>query len=141
GGIPFDLAPDKAMVIEVTPPTAAYWSFQTYTHAWFDAGNYADRTTSINMEQVHTSPDGKVWLVLAHEDPGVPNWLDTEARREAIITHRWMKAEGEPELRVQLVSFSDLRDYLPAEMPRVSVEERRQQIEIRQRHVQHRLHN
>jgi hypothetical protein len=141
GGIPFDLNQDEAMVIEVTPPTVAYWSFQTYTHAWFDAGDYAHRTTSINMEQAHLSPDGRVWLVLAHEDPGVPNWLDTEGRQEAIITHRWMMAEGEPELRVKVVQFSDLHDHLPAKIPRVNAEERRNQIEIRQRHVQHRFHN
>lgn len=141
GGIPFDLDPDEAMVIEVAPPTAAYWSFQIYTHAWFDAGDYADRTTSINMEQARISPDGKVWLVLAHEDPGVPNWLDAEGRKQAIITHRWMKAEGEPELRAQVVPLSDLRDYLPVETPIVSAEERRKQIAIRQRHIQYRFHN
>ncbi len=142
GGIPFDLAEDEAMIIEVSPPpVVGYWSFQTYTHAWFDAGDYANRVTSLSMEQVYQGDDGKVWLVLAHQDPGIANWLDTEGRREAIITHRWMNAEGEPDISVQLVKFSELQKYLPAELPRVSFEQRRQQIATRQRHIQSRFHN
>ena len=141
GSLPFDLAPDEAMIIELLPPPADYWSFQTYTHAWFDAGDYANRLTSLNMTQAYHSPDGKVWFVLAHRDPAVPNWIDTESRQRALLTHRWMKAEQAPQLRAQRVPFAELRAHLPADMPTLSAEQRRQQIAVRQRHIQHRFHN
>ncbi len=141
GGILFELAADEALIMELVLAPADYWSFQTYTHAWFDAGDYANRLTSINMEQAYFSPDGKVWFVLAHRDPAIPNWLDTEGRQRALVTHRWMKVQQEPQLRTQVVPFAELRAHLPAEMPTVSAEQRRQQIAERQRHIQHRFHN
>ena len=33
-----------------------------------------------------SAPTAACRIVVAHEDPGVPNWLDTEGRREALLT-------------------------------------------------------
>jgi hypothetical protein len=43
-----------------------------------------------------------------------------------------------PTVSVRKVSFSELGDLLPAPTPRVSPEQRREQVRIRQEHVQRR---
>ena len=45
-------------------------------------------------------------LVVAHRDPGVPNWLDTEGRPFGMVFWRFMLPEGEIETpRAELVPF------------------------------------
>lgn len=93
------------------------------------------------MKQVHHSSDGKVWMVLSHQDPGIQNWLDTEGREKAVITHRWMKADNDPELKVTLIQFSELARHLPEDLPSFNREQRLQQVSQRNRHVRSRFHN
>ena len=38
------------------------------------------RRISLNRKQMKLQPDGSYRIVIAHRDPGVPNWLDTEGR-------------------------------------------------------------
>ena len=79
----FDLAPDEALVVDSDVPQSRYWSFHLYNLAWWEALEYASRVTSLNHTQTRVSDDGRFRVVVAHDDPGVPNWLDTEggARR------------------------------------------------------------
>ena len=41
--------------------------------------------------------DGSFTMVIAHRDPGVPNWLDTQGSALGIVFWRFMLAEGEVE--------------------------------------------
>jgi hypothetical protein len=48
--------------------------------------------------------------VIAHRDPGVPNWLDTEGRPFGLVFWRYMLPEGEIETpRAEVVKLGDLR--------------------------------
>ena len=44
-------------------------------------GDYLHRQVSLNRKQTKPEPDGSFRIVVAAEDPGVPNWLDTEGPR------------------------------------------------------------
>ncbi|MBW2496037.1 MAG: hypothetical protein JRF61_02085, partial [Deltaproteobacteria bacterium] len=60
--------------------------------------------------QTRLEPDGSFRIVIAHEDPGVPNWLDTEGRPFGMVFWRFMLPEGEivkPEAEV--VPIASLR--------------------------------
>ena len=88
-------------------------------------------------------PDGVIRLVVAHRDPGVPNWLDTTGHAEGFLTPRWAYSETPPTERwpritAKKVPFDEIRKHLHEDTRRVSPEERREQIRIRQRHVQRR---
>ena len=57
--------------------------------------------------------DGSFRLVLAHRDPKVPNWLDTEGRTSGSIFWRFFLPEGPIETpRAQIVPFTQLPQHL-----------------------------
>ncbi len=66
------LAPDEALIIEVTPPQGVYWSF-SLGNAWWETIDYGNRQSSLNGHQAIVDDDGKVRVVVAHQDPGVAN--------------------------------------------------------------------
>ena len=51
------------------------------------------------------------WLlktIIAHQDPGLLNWLDTAGHIEGVIGFRWMQCDESPEVQCQVVKLSDL---------------------------------
>ena len=59
--------------------------------------------------------DGKVRLILAHDDPGYHNWLDTQGFERGNLTYRHM-LEGRPAvLDTKLVQRAELPDVLPVD--------------------------
>lgn len=130
-----ELEPDQALVITVDPAGARYRDIQLYSLAWFESLDFANRTTSLNHTQDRPSSDGLLHYVVAAIDPGVPNWLDTEGRRAAMVTQRWIGATGEPAVSSTVVPLADVGAAIPADTPRVDPEARRAEIAARQRHV------
>jgi hypothetical protein len=71
--------------------------------------DYANRTVSLNRAQTVAEPDGSIRVVIAHRDPGVPNWLDSEGRPFGVVFWRYMLPEGEIETpRAEVVPLSAL---------------------------------
>lgn len=130
----YRLARDEALVIEGTPPRARYWSFQLQNNAMVSM-DYANHQTSLNCRQMKIDADGRFRIVLAHEDPGVANWLDTCGRASGLLIWRWVWTEDNPDVSVRRVPFADLASVLPPDTARVTPAERRAAIAVRQRHV------
>jgi hypothetical protein len=91
---PYVLGPDQALVItgrwpECRCANVCLWTRHQQT---FD---YCNRTVSLNRRQTETEADGSFRMLLAHRDPGVPNWIDTEGRPFGIVFWRFMLVEGE----------------------------------------------
>jgi hypothetical protein len=142
GGV-FELGPDDALVVETRVPVPAQYTGFQLANLWGESLDFANRVTSLNGEQAERDPDGALRFVIAHRDPGVPNWVDTTGHPEGFMTARWAytaKPEREqwPTIRAKLVPFEAVRDALPPGVRRVSEDERRDQIRVRQRHVQRR---
>ncbi|MAE96476.1 MAG: hypothetical protein CL910_17655 [Deltaproteobacteria bacterium] len=105
---PFLLGPEDALVITGRWPACrcanvSLWNRHLQT---FD---YANRSASLNRKQTVLEPDGSFRIVIAHRDPGVPNWLDTEGRAFGMVFWRFMLPEGEiakPE--AERVSFAEV---------------------------------
>jgi hypothetical protein len=131
----FELEPGQALVLEASPPAARFWDVQLYTMGWFEPFDYANHVTSLNHTQSHLSSDGAFRAVVAAEDPGVVNWLDTEGRREGMITHRWIDAASTPSISARVVPADAAAEVLPPDTPRVDPTRRREEIRARQRHV------
>ncbi len=132
----FDLAPDEALVVDCDVPHSRYWSFHLYSLAWWEALEYATRVTTRNHTQTRISDDGRVRVVVAHEDPGVANWLDTEGRREALLTLRWFWPLGDPPSpTTQVVKLADVRAALPTDEPVVTPDQRRAEVRARRDHL------
>ncbi len=139
GGV-FELDEDEVLIVEnriAVPPQ--YVGFQL-GNLWGESMEYANQIGSLNGHQMVADEDGVLRIVIAHRDPGVPNWVDTTGHREGFMTTRWAYSETPaeenwPVLSAKKVLFDDLRTHLPKSTANVSSEERRAQIRVRQRHV------
>jgi len=129
------LAPDEALVIETEEPAARYWGLQLATLGWFEPVDPIHRITSINQHQAWKHPDGRLRFVLAHSDPGVPNWLDLGGHAEGLCTYRWFWPERDPTMSSRVVALSALRSALPADTPTIDPASRREEIRVRKRHL------
>jgi hypothetical protein len=134
----FRLADDEALLIEVLPPRAKYWSFDL-CNFWLESLDYANHQSSLNGHQAVLDADGHFRAVIAHRDPGIPNWLDPVGHREGSMIYRWNLADSLPIPRTRVVRFAELRAHLPAGTPRVDAEARARQIERRREHVRRRF--
>ena len=139
GGGFWNLGADEAWLISFEPPEAFTWSIQTHTWPWFESGDLAHAQTSLNDMQAHTDRDGVVRALVSHEDPGVPNWIDTEGRPVGMCIYRWVGASAMPAADAVVVPLAELRQYLPADHPTVTEDQRRQQLEARRRGVHRRF--
>ncbi len=129
------LEPDEALLIETDVPRARYWGLQLATLGWFEQVDPIHRITSINQHQAVVGPDGRVRFVLAHADPGVPNWLDTGDHAAGLLTYRWFWPESDPTPSTRVVPFADVRAALPPETPTVDAAARRAEIGARKAHL------
>jgi hypothetical protein len=140
GGV-YELAPDEALVIETHVPVPPAYSGFHLSNLWGESHDYANRVTSLNGHQAEADADGGIRFVVAHQDPGVPNWLDTTGLEEGFMSLRWTYSqppERFPTVAVAKVRFADIREHLPAATRPVTADERRNQIRARQEHVQRR---
>jgi hypothetical protein len=90
---PYLLGPDEALVMRLRWPACrcanvSLWNRQLQT---FD---YLRGQVSLNRTQAVADDDGTVRVVIAHRDPGVPNWLSTEGRPFGLVFWRFMLPEG-----------------------------------------------
>lgn len=132
----YDLAPDEALVVDCDVPQSRYWSFHLYSLAWWEALEYGTRVTTRNHTQTRLSDDGRIRVVVAHEDPGVANWLDTEGRGEALLTLRYFWPTGDPPSpKAQVVKLADVRAALPDDEPVVTLEDRHAELRARRDHL------
>lgn len=142
GGV-FELEPDEALIVENRVDLEPQYIGFQLGNLWGESLEYAHALGSLNGHQSERDPDGVIRLVVAHRDPGVPNWLDTRGHREGFLTPRWAYSETPPpdrwpQITAKKVAFDAIREHLPEDTRTISPEERREQIRVRQEHVQKR---
>jgi hypothetical protein len=124
----WELGADEALVITTERPDADYWGFTVHHRFRLDSGDFASRSTSINMTQAFVDDDGAIRIVVAAGDPGVPNWIDTEGRAEGMLVYRSVDTRTRPVPDAAVVPLSDVRTQLPAGHPVVDASTRRAQL-------------
>jgi len=92
---PYDLGPDEALVMDVKFPPCAYASAALWNRFSQTVDRRFHRST-INHTEAVCDPSGWSRLVVAHRDPGVPNWLDTGGRSRGTVFWRFLLAERPP---------------------------------------------
>jgi hypothetical protein len=105
------LGDGEALVITVhDPPTDfLYWGLTTST-AWMESLDYRYTTTNLNNRTAERAADGSWRLVISPTDPGVPNWLDTQGRREGYMIVRWVLADNPPHPTCELLPIAAVKD-------------------------------
>jgi hypothetical protein len=108
GMAPYVLGPDEALVVtgrwpECRCANVSLWNRHLQTY------DYAHRRVSLNRAQTVLDADGRFTMVIAHADPGVPNWLDTEGRPFGMVFWRYFLPEGDIETpQAKVVKRTDL---------------------------------
>ncbi len=85
----FELGDDEALVVDVTPPACEYWMITLQNH-WMETLDYVHHRSTLNCSSAVMNDDGSVRFVIAHRDPGVPNWLDTAGHARGTVGVRWV---------------------------------------------------
>ncbi|MGD9598257.1 MAG: DUF1214 domain-containing protein [Steroidobacteraceae bacterium] len=134
------LPPDEALIVRVRPPECPYWAVE-FGNFWWTSMDYRYRLSNTNCHYAQLEDDGELIVVVAHEDPGVPNWLDPSGYAEGYVTYRWMHAQSCPEPQATQVKAADLHRHLPKGVKRITPEGRREQLATRRRGVINRFGN
>ncbi len=134
----FEFSPGEALIVETElPEKRPYWNLQV-NDPYFNAVEYVYRLSCTNGHFAKLSSDGKFRAVVALEDPGVPNWLDTAGFTEGTLWGRWYDCSSTPKPTIKRVPFDKIRDYLPDDTPTVTPEQRAEEIRVRVRACQRR---
>jgi hypothetical protein len=125
----WELAPHEALVIEF-PAHAGLWML-TNMGVFFTSMDYLYRPVSYTPGRTVVDADGWVRIVLAHEDPGCHNWMDTQGFGRGNVTYRHMLDGGPVPLRTRVIERAHLFDVLPAGTVMVDGRERAAQLRAR----------
>lgn len=135
----FNLADDEALIISTKKTEAKYQSIQL-GHHWWESLDYANRQTSLTIDQSFADTDGTIRYVISQKDPAIQNWLDTEGFKRGVILMRFdgldrplSKSESPT---AQLVKFSDLKNIFSDN--NYTKHQRKKEIASRRKHTQQR---
>ncbi|MCV7445720.1 DUF1214 domain-containing protein [Mycobacterium paraense] len=118
----WELAPDEALIIEFDAHDGLW--MLTNMGVFFNSMDYLYRPVSYTPSRTKVDRDGRIRLVMAHRDPKVHNWLDTQGFERGNLTYRHM-LEGEPAvLDTRTVKYDQLMSALPADTATVTEAER-----------------
>ena len=143
GGI-YELEEDEALYIEATFTGTPVYTSIHLGNLWGESPDYANHQSSLNDYQMHMGPDGVQRWVVAHQDPGILNWIDTTGLPSGYLSHRWAyselpEREDWPTISAKKIRFDEIAEHFPSDQPQVTPLERREEIAVRQRHVQRRF--
>ncbi|MCB1690349.1 MAG: DUF1214 domain-containing protein [Halioglobus sp.] len=105
---PFFIGPDEALVITGRWPECHFGNVCLWNR-FQQTLDYRSRSVSLNRAQTPLEPDGSFRMILAHQDPGQPNWLDTEGNPFGLVFWRFFLVTGDVEApQAQVVKLADL---------------------------------
>ena len=105
---PYLLAPDEALVMTGRLPKCNFANVVLWNR-WMASYEYRGQRISLNRKQMKLAPDGRYRIVIAHRDPGVPNWLATEGRPFGTIFWRFQLPQEAPERpHTQVMALADV---------------------------------
>jgi len=120
----FDVPEGKALVVEADLRGGINTLSLALTDALGCTLDWANAQTSLNRKQAKIDADGFLRFVIASEDPGIANWLDTMGHRVGVMQLRWTGCAQAPGLTFRLVDMSAVQSSLPPETRMVTCEER-----------------
>jgi len=105
----YDLAADQALVMRGRFPRCRFANVVLWNQR-LQTPPFRYRRVSLNRNQVRYEPDGSFEVVVAHRDPGVPNWIDTAGLPTGMIFWRFLLPEEPvPPVTAEVVDLNALR--------------------------------
>ncbi len=107
----WELAEDECLEITFTPPKCPYWNFQLNNY-WIESLDYRYFPITLNNHSARCRLDGSVRILVAHEDPGLGNWVGTAYHRCGTMSLRWVRSSEFPPVQVRKLKSVEL-EHLP----------------------------
>ncbi len=108
------LAPDEALVIHIARvPACRFWNLQVNNY-WMESLDYRFHRICFNQHSAAPDADGGVTLVLAHQNPGAANWLETAGHASGTLCLRWVAAAEHVHPGTRVVKLAEIRRELAA---------------------------
>lgn len=123
------LEPDEALIVEMDNHDG-FWIFGMNA-VFVESMDFLYRQTSYTPARSKVDSDGVVRFVIAHDDPGVHNWLDTQGFSDGNLGYRNLMSQNAAEFRTRLVKRADVPRELPDGTAMVTPEERVRQLQDR----------
>lgn len=142
GGV-YQLDRDEALVMECELTEEPSFMGFHLSNLWGESLDFESYQSNLNQHMMEPDEKGVFRWVVAHRDPGMPNWVDTTGLDHGYLTVRWTYPSPPPEaewptLKVRKVAFDQVRQAFPADTRMVDGQERANHILMRHRHVQRR---
>ncbi|WP_409429446.1 hypothetical protein [Mycobacterium sp. SMC-11] len=139
----YHLRSDQALIITLPMSDAPYQGFQLGS-MWYISLDYINHQTSLNGAQTQVDPDGMVRIVVADQNPGVTNWVETLGHQRGYLQFRWQRLSREMTAAdgptMQLVDLDAVPSALPFfETNKISAEDWNARIALRQNQIGHRM--
>jgi len=98
----WELAPGEALVIEAPRlPKTGTWNFQL-SNFWMESLDYRRHRIHLNPHTAVLEADGSLRILVAREDPGHPNWLETAGHARGGMLFRWIGCDEHPPLATRV---------------------------------------
>lgn len=127
--MPWRLEPDEALIFEFADD-GEFWMLTNMGALW-NSMDYLYRPVSYTPSRSAMDSDGRVRMVLAHNDPGVHNWIDTQRFNAGYLTMRVIGSRQVPDVSTTVVPLTELDTLLPSETRHVTADERAAQLHAR----------
>jgi hypothetical protein len=130
------LQDDEAFIVNAKDPGASYRHF-VVNDWWYRSIDPWHCQSSLNNEGMVADADGSYTYVVALQDPGVANWIDTGGLHQVYAIQKWQGlpreiAPGdEPRLSWKKVKLSELKQALPPGTKWVDAPQRQQALRER----------
>lgn len=118
----WELDADEALIIEFDAHDGLW--MLTNMGVFFNSMDYLYRPVSYTPSRTVTDADGRIRVVLAHDDPGCHNWLDTQGFRRGNVTYRHMLTGAPADLHTRVVARADVAEALPPDTATVTPQQR-----------------
>lgn len=104
----WELKEDEALLIELDEiPECETWNFQLNNY-WMESLDYRYHRITVNKHTARKNDNGKIQLIVAHQDPGFGNWIDTAGHKLGTMCFRWIRASHHPHPNCRLVKIAEL---------------------------------
>lgn len=139
----FELPDDEALVVKVVAPVEPHYVGFQLANLWGESLDQRNYVSSQTGTQNRIAVDGARYYVISARDPGTPGWLDTTGLSKVAMSMRFIfrgepSADELPTIETFVSKVDQVRNHLPASTPFISEDERRLQVDVRQRHIQRR---
>jgi hypothetical protein len=105
----YELGPEQALVMRGRFPRCRFANVVLWNHR-LQTPPYRYRRVSLNRRQTRCEEDGSFRMVVAHRDPGVPNWIDAAGLPTGMLFWRFLLPEEPiPPIEAERVDLAALK--------------------------------